>query len=126
MPPARYPADVKDVARGGASFRLREVLVTDKITVLDYWAAWCTPCKRLGAMMEKLAAQHANLAIRKAEVVDFEHPIAKRHLHGENALPLLRVYDGHGTLLRSIRSSSPGRVKKILQQLLKTAASTKP
>lgn len=34
------------------------VLQNDKPTVVDFWAAWCGPCKMVAPEMEKLAAKY--------------------------------------------------------------------
>ena len=32
-----------------------EVLKSDKLTLVDFWAPWCGPCKIIGPLMEELA-----------------------------------------------------------------------
>ena len=34
------------------------VLKSDRPTVVDFWAVWCTPCKMVAPEMEKLAAKY--------------------------------------------------------------------
>ena len=36
----------------------KEVLQNDKPVVVDFWAAWCGPCKMVAPEMEKLAAKY--------------------------------------------------------------------
>lgn len=35
-----------------------EVLNSDKITLVDFWATWCGPCRKLAPVMDELAAQY--------------------------------------------------------------------
>jgi thioredoxin 1 len=37
----------------------QEVLKNDKPVIVDFWAAWCGPCKMVGPEMEKLAEKYA-------------------------------------------------------------------
>ena len=39
-----------------------EVLKSDKTVMVDFWAEWCPPCKRLTPTIEKLAGEFAGRA----------------------------------------------------------------
>ena len=54
-----------------------EVLKADRPVIVDFWAAWCGPCKKLSPMIHQLAEETADIKFCKVNV-DEEPDLASR------------------------------------------------
>jgi len=88
--------DIRIISRG-EPLNLRDHLVPGKYTLFDYYADWCPPCREMAPRLEELARRNPNLAIRKIDIVDWNHPVAEQQ--DVHDLPYLRLYDPEGRLL---------------------------
>ncbi len=47
---------------------ITETLTKNKITLVDFWAPWCGPCRMLGPIIEELATDNTDVSIGKLNV----------------------------------------------------------
>jgi thioredoxin 1 len=88
-----------------------EHVSTDGITVVDFWAEWCGPCRQFGPIFEEASTRHTDITFGK---VDTE---AQRELAAQaniTSIPTLMVFR-EGVLLYNRPGALPGAA---LEELL--------
>jgi thioredoxin len=83
--------DSVPVAVTAADFEARVLAASQaRLVLVDFWAAWCGPCKALAPILEQVAAAEAHRAIVAKVDVDAEPELAARY--GVRALPTLVLF----------------------------------
>ena len=54
-----------------------EVLNSDKTVLLDFWASWCAPCRRVVPIVEEIADERRDIKVGKINV-DEEPELANK------------------------------------------------
>jgi|LNFM01.1.fsa_nt_gb putative thioredoxin len=88
-----------------ADFEQRVLAESDRRLVLvDFWAAWCGPCRSLAPLLEQLATEHqGRLAVAKIDS-DAEPQLSGRY--GVRSLPTLLLFK-HGASVAQIVGAQP-------------------
>lgn len=74
--------------------------LSGKVVYVDFWASWCTPCRKSFPWMKKLQSRYADQGLQIVAVsVDKETKLAKEFLEANKAAFKI-VYDSTGTLAK--------------------------
>lgn len=108
-PPAG--ADMKVVVTDGTDVAdLSGLLVPGKVTVVDFSAIWCEPCRSLEEHVGSLATKRSDLAYRKLDVGDWDSPLARHYLARVPSLPYVVVYSKTGQRIDAFSGLNPARL----------------
>src|SRR5271168_2802336 len=70
----------------------QEVVNSDKPVLVDFWAAWCGPCRALGPTIDKLAEQFAGKVKVGKLNIDDEPDVATKY--GVTSIPRVLIFKG--------------------------------
>jgi thioredoxin 1 len=70
----------------------QDVLKSDKLVLIDFWAAWCGPCRALAPIVDELAVAYEGKV--KVAKMDVDRNAATPMRYGVRGIPTLLVFKG--------------------------------
>lgn len=84
--------------------------------VVDFWAAWCGPCRMLGPAIEaEIAKREGKLALVKIDV-DAEQTLAARY--GIQSIPTVAVFRNGSPVTRFIGAHPAAEIGRFLDEAI--------
>lgn len=65
-----------------------EVIRSDKLVLIDFWASWCGPCRMVSPLVDEIAEEYTSIKVAKVNV-DEQGDLAAKF--GISSIPTLVV-----------------------------------
>lgn len=108
--------DVEWISRAGEEVDIEAHLVSGKVTVFDFSAVWCGPCREVDAEMQTILESSSRVALRKINVVDWSSPVAQEYLQKVSGLPYVVVYGSDGRRVEAIQGLNLKRLRRAIEK----------
>ena len=90
-------------------------IVKEGVTLVDFFATWCGPCKALAPVLEELSAQYPNVNFIKV-IVDESENLASEY--GIMSIPTVLVFKNGELVKQNVGFMSPQAVNSLVDSVL--------
>ena len=104
---------IKIVSNGGQQVDLPALMAPGKITIVDFYAEWCVPCRQISPQLEQLTKDDPDVVLLKIDIVNWETPVTRQF--GIESVPNMRVFGRTGSQLGDATSDVSLVVKRVEQ-----------
>lgn len=87
----------------------KELLASDKLVVIDFWAEWCGPCRSIAPAVEELATEFEDKAIIGKYNVDNDTELSEEY--SIRSIPTLLFFKEGKLVDKQVGASSKADLK---------------
>src|SRR5438132_5665802 len=103
-----------EVISRGAQVDINQHLALGNVTVIEFYADWCGPCRRLSPSLEQMASSDPEIALRKIDIVNWRTAVVQQfNIH---SIPQVNIYNRSGQLVGTVGGVDFDQVKRYVTQ----------
>ena len=98
----------------GAQVDITKHLALGNVTIVDFYADWCGPCRQVSPTLEQMTQTDPEVALRKIDIVNWKTAVVQQH--NVHSIPKVNVYNREGRLVGSVVGAKVEEIKRLVAQ----------
>lgn len=98
---------------GTRGINLDTILSEHNLVIVDFWADWCGPCRRMMPELSKIAKNHPNVYVLKVNIDQYRDLAIQ---YGIQSLPTLLFFKNKQLIAQEIGSKTYKELKKAISR----------
>ena len=90
----------------------KEVMESEKVVLLDFWATWCGPCQMIAPILNEVAEECPDITVGKIDVDEEQELAAKYDIM---TIPTLMVMEKGKILQQSVGAKPKNQILDMLK-----------
>jgi thiol-disulfide isomerase/thioredoxin len=103
-----------EVITHGAPVDITKHLALGNVTVVDFYADWCGPCREVSPSLEQMAKSDPQIALRKIDIVNWNTAVVRQY--NIHSIPQVNIYNRVGHLIGTVVGADIEGVKRYVAQ----------
>ena len=91
----------------------KEVLESNEVVMVDFWAPWCAPCRMLGPVVDQVAEETEGAKVGKVNI-DEEMDLAMQY--GVQSIPCVVVFKNGKEVNRSVGVVPKSKLQELIAE----------
>jgi thiol-disulfide isomerase/thioredoxin len=101
-----------EVISHGAQVDINKHLALGNVTIVDFYADWCGPCRQLSPSLEQMARTDPEIALRKIDIVNWRTAVARQF--NVHSIPQVNIYNRVGSLIGTVNGADIDTIKSYI------------
>lgn len=101
-----------EIITHGARVDIEKKLAEGQVTLIDFYADWCGPCRFISPHLESVAKDDPAVVLRKVDIVKWGSAVAQQYKI--NSVPQVWVYGKDGKLVGKVMGASKEQVNALV------------